>query len=198
MIQSYQDYKEYLEADKVALSIQNPHDFVSWYGFHFWNEIYHFQRLLRKTEYYLNCSKTPVTKAYYCYLRDRLNRRQLKLGGLYIHPNCFGKELSIAHPGSIVVNVNARIGENCRIHVGVSIGAQCRLGNNVYIGPGAKIFGDIIIADGIRIGANSVVNHSFLEPNVTIAGAPARIVSQKGWAGSGSLKPKVLEDVKKT
>lgn len=43
------------------------------------------------------------------------------------------------------------------------------------------MFGDIRIADGIVIGANSVVNTSFLEEGITIAGAPARKVSDKGF-----------------
>ncbi len=58
-----------------------------------------------------------------------------------------------------------------------------RIGNNVYIGPGARIFGDIEIADGIAIGANAVVNRSFLEPGITIAGVPARKISDKGSKG---------------
>ena len=47
------------------------------------------------------------------------------------------------------------------------------IGNNVEIGFGAVIIGKII-ADGIKIGANSVVTKSFLEPNITIAGVPAK------------------------
>ena len=37
-----------------------------------------------------------------------------------------------------------------------------------------KITAKIKIADGIKIGANSVVTKSFLEPNITIAGVPAK------------------------
>ena len=55
-----------------------------------------------------------------------------------------------------------------------------RIGNNVYIGPGAVIDGDIEIADGIAIGANSFVNKSFTEPEITIAGCPAKEISDKG------------------
>jgi serine O-acetyltransferase len=55
-----------------------------------------------------------------------------------------------------------------------------KIGDNVYIGPGAKIFGDIEIADGIAIGANSVVNRSFTEPNIGIAGIPAKKINDKG------------------
>ncbi len=51
--------------------------------------------------------------------------------------------------------------------------------SNVYIGPGAKIFGKIIIADGVAIGANSVVNKSILEENVSVAGIPAKIIGKR-------------------
>lgn len=45
-----------------------------------------------------------------------------------------------------------------------------KIGDNVYIGPGAVLFGDIEIADNCWIGANAVVNKSFLEP-YTYSGA---------------------------
>lgn len=89
------------------------------------------------------------------------------------------------HWGTVVVNGGARIGSNCRIHICVNIGANGggvedtpSIGNNVYIGPGAKIFGKIVIGDNTVIGANSVVNKSFLEGGYTIAGIPAMIVSK--------------------
>ena len=57
------------------------------------------------------------------------------------------------------------------------------IGNNVFIGPEAKVYGKIIIADDIAIGANSVVNKSFLEPGIGIAGAPAVKINEKGSKG---------------
>jgi serine O-acetyltransferase len=51
-------------------------------------------------------------------------------------------------------------------------------GDNVYIGPGAKIFGPIVIGNNVAIGANAVVNKSF-QHNCTIAGVPAKVISQK-------------------
>lgn len=96
--------------------------------------------------------------------------------GFHVGLNVFGPGLAISHVGTIIVNGNARIGENCRIHVCTVIGTKAgtsgktpKIGNNVYIGPGAKIFRDIEIADGIAIGANSVVNKSFTEPNIGTA-----------------------------
>lgn len=61
-----------------------------------------------------------------------------------------------------------------------SSAASPTIGDNVFIGPGARIFGEITIADGVVIGANSVITKSFLEPYVTIAGAPARKISERG------------------
>lgn len=93
--------------------------------------------------------------------------------------NCFGKGLSISHIGTIVVNHEARIGENCRLHVCVNIGTGSpQIGNNVYIGPGAKIFGRIKIADSIKIGANAVVNKDFLIKGKTIVGVPAKYTEE--------------------
>lgn len=107
----------------------------------------------------------------------------LKLG-FCIPPNTFEGGLRINHYGLIVVNPEAKIGKWCDIHQGVNIGMGYdgvpTVGNNVWIGPGAKIFGNITIADECAIGANAVVNKSFYEPRVTIAGIPARVVSNKG------------------
>lgn len=90
----------------------------------------------------------------------------------------------MVHRGTVVINKNARIGANCRVHVCVNIGdwngAAPSIGDNVYIGPGAKIFGGIEIASDIAIGANVVVNKSFMEKRISIAGVPAVKVSNRG------------------
>ena len=52
------------------------------------------------------------------------------------------------------------------------------IGDNVTIDPGCKIFNEITIADDIRIGANSVVNKSFDEKGITIAGSPAKKIGE--------------------
>jgi serine O-acetyltransferase len=72
-----------------------------------------------------------------------------------------------------------------------------KIGNDVFIGPGAVIFGPVEIADGIAIGANSFVNKSFEEPNITIAGSPARKVSNKGSEGLHIRATEILRNQQK-
>lgn len=106
--------------------------------------------------------------------------------GFEIPINVFGKGLSIAHKGTIVVNGCAKVGENCRLHTCVNIGTApgaCSLaptiGNNVYIGPGAKLWG-CKIGNNIVIGANACVGKDFTIDNVCIAGSPARVIKNIG------------------
>ncbi len=199
MIQTREDYQYYLAADKLALGIEHsrPHMFR--------DEVWRFQRLLRAVEYYLNCRQDLWWRPYYLLLRWRFKRASTHCG-YTIPPNVFGAGLALAHRGTIVVNDAAHVGENCRLHVCVNIGTSAgaddgiapRIGDNVYIGPGAKIFGGIEIADDIVIGANSVVNKSFTEKAITIAGAPARKISDRGSMGFLVRATERLSRVRKT
>lgn len=180
LIKSKADYEFYLEADRIALDISRKRPML------IGDDIWKFQRLLRKAEYIGNCKKDILSRVYLSYLKFRIYRLGLTLG-FAIPRNVFGPGLSIAHRGPIVVNMDAKVGENCRISHCVTIGTSPssvnlapRIGNNVFIGPGAVIVGPIEIADGIAIGANSYVDKSFIEQGITIAGVPARKVSNKG------------------
>lgn len=179
MIHSKEDLRRYMEADRVMLEREGarpgPVDYV-------WK----FERLLRRSEYWHNRPKTPLSLVWGKFLSLRLARMEARLG-FSILLNVFDSGLSIAHIGPIVVSPHARIGRNCRIHVGVNIGTRAGvpneapiIGDDVYIGPGAKLFGRIEIANRIAIGANAVVNKSFTEPGVSIAGVPAKKISEKG------------------
>lgn len=139
-----------------------------------------FVKLLRKTEYHYN-SKSIGSKILFIYYYIKYRKISLKTG-ITIPRNVFEKGLFLPHYGSIVVNSNCKIGKNCMIQNNVNIGTNGgssiapKIGKNVYIGPGAVIFGEITIADNCYIGANAVVNKSFLEPYSVIAGIPARVV----------------------
>lgn len=182
MITSKDDYKFYLEADRIALDKKGRPNIIG-------DDIWKFQNILRKVEYYLNCKKSFLWKPLYLVALFQLYRKSIKLG-FSIPPNAFGPGLCIVHRGTIVVARNTKVGANCRIHVCVNIGTKAgyadlvpKVGNNVYIGPGAKIYGNIEIADNIAIGANSVVNQSFIEPGISIAGIPAKKINNKGSIG---------------
>lgn len=178
MIKSKADYLYYLSEDVKALK-ERKRMFLSQClrDIFFPNHIYIFQRKLRKLEYFKNTQSNIFRKVCFLYLYSHYKKYQLKLG-FSIPPNVFGPGLSIAHYGTIVVNGKSKIGANCRIHIAVNIGANGgdapKLGDNIYIGPGAKIFGDIEVANNVVIGANAVVNKSFLEEGSVIAGVPAK------------------------
>lgn len=176
MINSREDLKYYLCQDKRALGKSyNRPKFVG-------DEIWKFEILMRKTEYYTNCSRNFFQKIYSMLLQYKYYKMRIKYG-FSIPLNVFGPGLSIAHIGTIIVNGNSLIGKNCRVQDGVTIGTTNGsnkapvLGDNIFIGSGAKIIGNITIANNIAIGANSVVNKSFNTDNITIAGVPAKKVS---------------------
>lgn len=148
-----------------------------------WNldPIWSLERLLRKTEYAVNCKRGILWRPYVLYLRYRLKSMQVRLG-FSICLNTVGPGLCIHHYGPIIIGRGVKIGSNLRINIGTVIGENKGLensptiGDNVVIEAGCKIFGKIQIADGIHVGANSVVNKSFSEPGATIAGVPAKII----------------------
>jgi serine O-acetyltransferase len=186
MIQSKADLIEYMNEDRKALGIKREKPFPFFQET--LNPVWKYEILLRKSEYCHNC-KNLMNKIRYPYYRYRLARLG-KICGFSIPLNVCGKGLNIAHIGPVIINGHAKIGDYCRIHVGVNIGTAAgyqdkapTIGNNVYIGPGAKLFGQITIADNIAIGANAVVNKSFLETNIAIAGVPAKKINDKGSNG---------------
>ena len=107
--------------------------------------------------------------------------------GIELCPNCVASGVHISH-GKIVVGSIAKLGCNCKILSDVTIGGQGRydkhgapqIGDRVFIGSGAKIIGNITIADDVVIGANAVVIHSLSEAGITVAGNPAKKVSNTG------------------
>jgi serine O-acetyltransferase len=186
MIKSKQDYRLYLLADQIArrgckgmtlrdriVNLLLP------------DLVWEFQKRLRKLEYYKNCRKDIFSRLYWMFLYKRYHNLSYKLG-FQIFPNSIGPGLKLHHYPQIIIHMDAVLGEDCQIFQGVTIGKdlesiKCpRLGNNVIVGAGAKVLGDIDIADNIFIGANAVVTKSFTEPGISIAGIPAKKVSQTG------------------
>ena len=179
MITTKKELKYYLKQDAIALKKSNKKR-PSIFG----DEVWKFQILLRKAEFYTNAYRG--SKKYYIfhfiYYKLKLHKYSVKLG-FSIPINVFGPGLSIAHYGTIVVNSAAQVGKNCRIQEGVNIGATNgqrsapKIGDNVFIGTGAKIIGDVTVASDVAIGANAVVVKSITEQGTTWGGVPARKIS---------------------
>lgn len=179
MITTKKELRFYLQQDAIALRCEKKKR-PRFFG----DEVWKFQIILRKAEYYNNLYYLAKKHYFlhYIWYKFLLHRRSVKLG-FSIPINVFGPGLSIAHHGTIVINAKAKIGKNCRLQEGVTIGATNgsseapKIGDNVFIGTGAKIIGDVFIADDVAIGANAVVVKSITEKGVTYGGVPAKKIS---------------------
>ena len=90
------------------------------------------------------------------------------------------------HIGPILVNGRVKGGKDISLHINTSIVAGGTnssvpvLGSGIVVGVGAVILGGIELGNDVAIGANAVVNKSFLEDDITIAGVPAKKISNNG------------------
>ena len=90
------------------------------------------------------------------------------------------------HVGPILMNGRVLVGENCVFHINTALVAGGTndetpvLGNDVILGIGSVVVGGVHIADGVAVGANAVVNKDVLESNITVAGVPAKKISDNG------------------
>lgn len=185
MIKSKEDLRYYMEQDRIAYEKEpfrwSLRSIVR--NMLFPDKFYQYMRTLRKLEYYTNKKRNAFEQMLFYYYGKKLGARKAKTG-IDLDANVAGPGLRISH-GKCVVSVDARLGEGCKILSDVTIGkwgpynrdGAPRIGNHVYIGTGARIIGNIEIADDVVIGANSVVCRSITEKGITVAGIPARKVS---------------------
>ena len=114
MIKTYAQYFKFLEADRVSLGIEKT---LMNYLF---NDIWRFQKTMRKLEFLTNCKKNRFYRAYIAY-RYKMQGRKL---GYSIPINSFGSWLSISYRGKLGVNAGSKVCAYCRIHVCVNIGTE--------------------------------------------------------------------------
>ena len=140
-----------------------------------------FSRGFRFSFWFRLCkSRRFLLKSIAKLFRFRLSRRygidfptQIEVGyGLYL-----------GHGIGIVVNPSTKIGNNCNLSQFTTIGANkggqaAIIGDNVYIGPNVCIVEAVVIGDNSTIGAGSVVTKD-VAPNLTVAGVPAKPISEK-------------------
>lgn len=179
MIDSKEALRQYLEQDKLALGRKGDKR-PRLYG----DEIWKFEILLRKVEYYMNCGSGIFASVLTAYYKFRFHRLSIRLG-FTIPPNVFAEGLAIPHYGTIVVHANTKAGRNCRLQEGVNIGATSGsheaavIGDNCFFGSGAKIIGPVKIAEDVAVGAGAVVTKDITEAGTTWAGVPAKKISDK-------------------
>ena len=115
-----------------------------------------------------------------------------------IHPTAEISEYAELGVGNVilvhaVINVDVKLGDACIINTtatvdhdciiddgvhispGVNLSGQVEVGERSWIGIGASVIQQVKIGAGVTVGAGSVVL-SNVKDNITIAGAPARII----------------------
>lgn len=192
MIQSKRDYHNYIACDARNYRI------VSGYaGVKEWllnrllsspisdqSKIWSYIKTLRKCEYWHNTGTLlGGGKFIYLWYLHKL-RRLSRITGFQIPPNTIGPGLTIWHWGPLIVNGNARIGDNCTIRPDVVIGYKDRtgpapiIGNNVTINSGSRIIGNgVVVGDNVIIAPGAVVTKS-IPSNSVVAGVPAKVIKE--------------------
>lgn len=173
---------EYEKKGYIELGYKN--EFITFFLRNEIGMIWRYIKYLRKEEYYLDKIANKLFYIPYILNKRKKNKLGIRLG-ISIPPNTVGKGIIIYHSGDIIINANAKIGENCKLHGDNCIGNNGItehapiIGNNVDIGVGAKVIGNIILGDNCKIGANAVITKSFKEKNLTLVGIPAKILKNK-------------------
>lgn len=116
------------------------------------------------------------------YYRWRLSQNAKKTGIDFLGNANFGDGLIIGHWGRIIINGNAKFGNEIMITHGVTIGRDIRgkrqgfptFGNRICIRTNSTVVGNITIGDDVLIAPNTFVNFDVPSHSVVI-GNPASI-----------------------
>ena len=114
-----------------------------------------------------------------------LQNRASEVFGVDIHPAAKIKGgVMIDHATGVVIGETAEIGSNVSIFQGVTLGGKGNEAGNRHpkIKSGVSIYASSTLLGNITVGENSIVAAGSLvlkdvEPNVTVAGIPAKIIS---------------------
>ena len=139
-------------------------------------------KIYRKANYFHNKKRKILSFIYKVKLQKLMNKYNFNISA----NSNIGYGLYLGHNGTIIVNHEAKIGNNCNIGVGVTIGMENRgtrvgcpvIGNNVWIGTNAVIVGKITIGDNVLIAPNAFVNFS-VPSNSIVIGNPGKIFAKE-------------------
>ncbi|MCM4174104.1 serine acetyltransferase [Arenibacter sp. TNZ] len=137
-----------------------------------------------------NASKHKKYSPFGLFYRFLLRRLKYKYGFQIPLNTQIGEGFYIGHYGTIVINVNAKIGRYCNITHNTTIGMANRgklkgfptIGDYVWIGTGSVIVGNINIGNNVLIAPNSFVNMDIPDQSLVI-GNPAKIISKDNPTG---------------
>lgn len=189
MIETKKQLKEFINYEKILYG--KKHKYVLLPRMSEKSIIWKYICLLRLEEYSYNTNH-KLRYIFYKFLRLKMSRKYL----IQIPKNVVDKGLKIFHVSPTIINAK-KIGKNLMLGPNVYMVAQGRtgdsptLGDDIAIGASATLVGGINLASGIAIGANSLVNKSFEEENITIAGNPAKKINSNGsksWGGTRIFK----------
>lgn len=136
-------------------------------------------------KYIITLRKAQLSKNRLIKLFYKIKLRNLSNKSLIQIPieTQIGRGFYIGHFGRIIINADAKIGNNVNIGTGVTIGRTNRgskkgsptIGDRVWIGNNAVIVGAVTIENDVLIAPNSFVN--FDVPNNSIVmGNPGKII----------------------
>lgn len=109
------------------------------------NQIWKFQKALRKAEFYFNTKNKNLLKMINYFIQIRRKNKYGSRLGIHMMINVIDEGLCIYHSGSIVISGYSRIGKNLKLH-----GNNC-VGNN---GKDNKV---PVIGDNCDLGFGSIV-----------------------------------------
>ncbi len=136
-----------------------------------------------------------------CPLRDDLVSRfglafdEIVHASAVVSPTATLGEGVIVNAGSVIgshvalgpfslVNRGATVGHDTQaaafasIGPGANLASGVRVGRGAVVGIGATVIENVVIGDGAYVGAGAVVLRD-IEPNVVVAGVPARVIKQR-------------------
>ena len=191
MIRNKKELKEYLAYENALYFGGGNGSYLrAWLLRSKFYRIWQYLRTLRHAEYHKNRISGEADSGKINSLWDKMaffwyHRRKYVLGnrlGFEIPENCFEKGLLIYHIAPIVVNEDARIGEDCCITGNFCVGNTGAgtkspvLGKGITAGWGSSVIGDVRIADGVTIGAGCVVVCDVMQEGVSVAGVPGKVL----------------------
>jgi len=148
---------------------------------------------------YLTAMGNNATRRRVVGTLERLYGRRLTAWTL-VHPSCcLGPQVEVGAgtclaPGAIVT-CGTRIGRHCIVNVKASVSHDCTVGDFVNLNPSVTVCGNVTIGDGAYIGAGATIIERVsvgagaivgagsvvirdVPPEVTVVGAPARVIKQ--------------------